>query len=57
MRVGADRPHFPAFQETQEHRLHAQAHFPDFVQEHGAPIAQLKRPTLSRCAPVKLPFT
>ena len=44
--IGADRPHFAAFQKAQEHRLHAQAHFPDFVQEHRAAIAQLKEADL-----------
>ena len=44
--IGADRLHFAAFQKAQEHRLHAQAHFPDFVQEHRASIAQLKEADL-----------
>ena len=44
--IGSDRPHFAAFQKAQEHRLHAQAHFPDFVQEHRAAIAQLKKANL-----------
>jgi hypothetical protein len=44
--VGAHRFHFPAFQKTQKHRLHAQAHFPHLVQEDGASVAQLKEPDL-----------
>jgi hypothetical protein len=44
--ICTDWLHFPAFQKAQEHRLHAQAHFPDFVQEDCASVAQLKETDL-----------
>ena len=42
LRVGADRLDFPVFEKAQQHRLHAQAHFGDFIEEDGPAVRQLQ---------------
>jgi hypothetical protein len=45
-RVGAHRHHFAVLEEAQQHRLHAQAHLADFVEEDGALVGLLQLPHL-----------
>ena len=40
--VGADALNFSGFEKSQEHHLHAHAHFADFVEEDGAVLRHLQ---------------
>ena len=54
--VGADRLDFAVFEEPQQHRLHAQAHLADLVEEDRSPVRGLQLAGLVAVGPGEAAF-